>query len=214
MAREQSAQVPSGPVYLVDDDPDVLHFVGLTLERAGYEVKTYADPALFLAALPVEAPAVILLDMAMPEVTGLALQELLAERAALASIIFLSGNSRQQQVIDAIKNGATDFLLKPARKEQLLKAVAEAMARSAEKLGHHKIRETLNAGLNRLTPREQVVFPLIIAGYQNKQIAELLDIQTDTAKKHRASICEKFNVTDSVWLIALARDAERAGIKF
>ncbi len=213
MAPDQSAQVPPGPVYLVDDDPDVLHFVGLTLERAGYTVRAYADPDLFLNELRLEEPSVVLLDMAMPVRTGLDLQAALMRQAHAASIIFLSGNSQQQQVIDAIKGGAHDFLLKPARKDQILNAVADAMAQSVEKVTNNTLKETLRAGLGRLTAREGEVFPLIVAGYQNRQIAEILGIQTDTAKKHRASICEKFNVTDSVWLIALARDAERIDAK-
>lgn len=201
MNRENVGQ---GHIYLVDDDNDILTYVGALLRLLGYEVRTFSDGSALLDMGNLEHPAVIILDMAMPGSNGLEIQKRLIERVTPATIIFLSGNSERQEIIEAMKAGAVDFLWKPVSRDALANAVASAMERATLTTLRFEQLRRVRGGLDQLSSREREVYDLMINGLQNRQIATRLGIRADTVKKHRAVICGKFLVDDTATLIELA----------
>lgn len=118
----------------------------------------------------------------------------------------LSGNSERQDIIDAMKAGAVDFLWKPVSREVLATSVAEAMAKSMAAATRFAQQARLRAGLEQLSAREREVFTMMVSGLPNRQIATRLGVRADTVKKHRTVICEKFMVEDTAQLIAMSRE--------
>ncbi|MEN9718757.1 MAG: Response regulator protein TmoT [Pseudomonadota bacterium] len=194
-----------GYVYLVDDDQAIRTHVGALLRLLGYTVRTFEGAAAFLDHMPLEFPAVVLLDMTMPGMSGLEVQRRIADPGERATVLYLSGNSQRQDIVDAMKAGAVDFLWKPVPRDKLADAVAAAMARSAEATRRFAELARIRAGLTQLSNRERDVYELMVNGLQNRQIAARLGIQADTVKKHRSVICEKFMVEDTAALIELTR---------
>ena len=200
----------SGCVYLIDDDCDVRTHVGALLRLLGYQVRTYSDAKCFVEQVNFDYPAVVIIDMAMPVMNGLQVQKRLSEVGSLAAVVFLSGNSERQEIIDAMKAGATDFLWKPVPREALAMAVASAMSRSRIATLRFAHQVHMRNGLQRLSTREREIYSLMINGLQNRQIASRLGVRADTVKKHRTVICEKFLVGDTAELIALSRETSGA----
>lgn len=210
MKADHGESFGAGHVYLVDDDCDVRTHVGALLRLLGYQVRTYADAKCFTDQVALEYPAVVIIDMAMPTMSGLQVQKRLSEARSLAAIVFLSGNSERQEIIDAMKAGAADFLWKPVPREALAAAVSAAMSRSRMATVRFAHQLHMRNGLMRLSIREREVYDLMINGLQNRQIASRLGVRADTVKKHRAVICEKFLVEDTAELIVLSREAPTA----
>lgn len=206
MKADHSENVGSRHVYLIDDDRDVRTHVGALLRLLGYEVRTYGDAKSFTEQVALEYPAVVIIDMAMPVMNGLEVQKRLSEAGSLAAIVFLSGNSERQEIIDAMKAGAADFLWKPVPRETLAATISQAMSRSRMATARFAHQLHMNNGLMRLSTREREVYELMIKGLQNRQIALRLGVRADTVKKHRTVICEKFLVEDTAELIALSRE--------
>lgn len=200
-----------GHVYLIDDDGDIRTHVGALLRLLGYEVRTYVDAATFLDNVVIEYPAVIVLDMSMPGMTGLQAHKRLVDAGMLATILYLSGNTERQDIIEAMKTGAADFLWKPVSRDTLADAVSLAMERSRLATLHFARTARMRDGLAQLSNRERDVYELMINGLQNRQIASRLGIRADTVKKHRTVICEKFLVEDTAMLIELSREASVGG---
>ena len=198
-----------GSVHLIDDDYDIRTQLGALLRLLGYDVRTYADPMSFLETPDTDQPSVVILEMTMPQMSGLDVQKNLTQRRdSTAVVLFLSGNSDRRQIVQAMKAGADDFLWKPISREELEASIAKAMARSVERAARLSRLRTLRHGFALLSARERQLFELIIAGHQNRRIASHLNIRADTVKKHRAVICEKFLVAETADLIALARTVE------
>lgn len=198
----------AGHVYLIDDDHDIRTHVGALLRVLGYDVKTYAEAATFAELTNIGHPAVVILDMCMPGMSGLQVHKKIVESGCPATVIYLSGNSERQDIIDAMKAGAADFLWKPVSRDTLSAAVADAMARSMKESARLAQQGRLRAGLDQLSNREREVFEMMVSGLQNRQIAARLGVRPDTVKKHRTVICEKFLVEDTAQLIALSRELE------
>lgn len=195
-----------GCVYLLDDDRDIRAQLGALLRLLGYDVRTFADGKSFFDAFSPDLPAVVLLDMTMPGMSGLEVQSrLVKDGNGVPVILFLSGNSERQQIVQAMKAGADDFLWKPVSRDELTDRVNKAMLRSKKQFERALQIKALRNGLEQLSPRELQIYELIINGHQNKQIATALNIRADTVKKHRAVICEKFLVKTTADLIALSR---------
>lgn len=198
-----------GHVCLVDDDLDVRTHLSEILHLLGHQVSTYESAEAFLARVPEATPLVLILDMRMPGLSGVQLHEQLVSKKIPAAVIYASGQSEMQEVVEAMKLGAVDFLLKPFTKETLSAAVAEGMRR-AEQLSAQMSSETrFRRGLKLLSPREIDILVHLVDGRQNRHIAEQFQIRPDTVKRHRATICEKFLVADTADLIALAREVPR-----
>lgn len=193
-----------GNVYLIDDDSDVRTHVAALLRLLGYNVKTFADASAFAELGMLKYPAVVILDMRMPGMSGLQIHKQLLGSGCPATILYLSGNSERQEIIDAMKAGAVDFLWKPVSRESLATAVAEAMSKSITAATRFAEQERLRDGLNQLSMREREVFEMMISGLPNRQIAMRLGVRADTVKKHRMVICEKFSVEDTAELITMA----------
>jgi FixJ family two-component response regulator len=200
----------SGTVYIVDDDPDVCRAVGRLVRGAGYEVREFNSAREFLVAHEPEPPGCLLLDLSMPDVDGLQLQQSLVAAGCHRPIVFLTGNGDVHNTVRAMKAGAVDFLTKPVDRDQLVAALAEALALDAAGRAAWEMRNTIIGRIATLTPREQQVFQKVVAGRLNKQIAAELGTVEKTIKVHRARVMQKLHATS---LIQLTEIAKLAGIE-
>lgn len=198
-----------GHIYLIDDDPSIRRSLAFSLSSVRYSIQTFDSPAAFLRdALPI-TPAVILLDIRMPEMTGLALQTEMLARGRQTPIIFISGESQPIEIIEAMKNGAVDFLIKPFRLDALMTAIDLALQKD-KRLQSQKIMSlNVRERFMRLTDREREVCRWMIKGYGNKEIAQMNGSAPATVKLHRSRVLEKMGCETLSELIALAQDGER-----
>ncbi len=197
-------------VYVVDDDPSVRNSLRRLLESAGHTVQLFASAQEFLRQKLVEKSACLILDISMPGLSGLQLQEALVEKGSTLPIIFITGHGDIPTSVRAMKTGAVDFLPKPVGDVTLLKAVEEALRKS--RLEHAARTEVAEAKrqLATLTPREVEVLSHVVAGRLNRQIGAELGISEKTVKVHRGRVMEKLGV----WSVAdLVRFAEKAGVQ-
>lgn len=203
----------AGHIYLVDDDASIRSALAGTLERQCYSVTPYASATEFLQHATPVSPAVIVLDMRMPGQSGVDLQAVLSRHGWTTPIIFVSGESLPTQIVQAMKQGASDFLLKPFSMQDLLTAVDRALAQ--DRTTHSvliKARAVEKLYLT-LTPREREVFEAIIAGKTNKQVADADGSAAATIKLHRARVLSKMQVDSAADLIALTSEIDLSAIK-
>ena len=198
-----SARAPA-LVSVVDDDPSVRRSLARLVKGAGYRVEAFASANEFLARPPEEGPACLLLDVRMPGLTGLDLQETLAIAAHSTSIVFITGYRDVRASVKAMKGGAVDFLTKPVNDEELLGAIERAVARaSAARLEEDRVTE-IRERIKTLTPREAEVFALVVTGMLNKQIAFDLRVSEKMVKVHRGRVMEKMRAGSLAELVRLA----------
>jgi FixJ family two-component response regulator len=190
-------------VYLIDDDIKVLKALTRLLRTTGYEPQAFASPEDFLKAHDPSTPGCAIVDVAMPELDGLALQKTLIENAPERPIIFLSGRSDIPISVRAMQAGAVDFLVKPVAKASLLKALARAAAQDQVARAARETRDQIITRLRTLTPREFEVLTHVIAGRLNKQIAADLGTVEKTVKVHRSRMMEKIGVKTVAELVRL-----------
>jgi FixJ family two-component response regulator len=200
----------SGTVYIVDDDPDVCRAVGRLVRGAGYEVREFNSAREFLVAHEPEPPGCLLLDLSMPDVDGLQLQQSLVASGCHRPIVFLTANGDIHNTVRAMKAGAVNFLTKPVDRDELVAALAEALERDAAGRAAWEMRNTIIGRIATLTPRERQVFEKVVAGRLNKQIAAELGTVEKTIKVHRARVMQKLHATSLIQLIEIAK---LAGIK-
>ena len=200
---------PAAVVFIVDDDASVRKSLSRVISTAGYRVQAYASPQEFLAREPEPGPSCLVLDVRMPGVTGLDLQQTLARAVHEIPIIFITGHGDIPMSVKAMKAGAVDFLTKPFAGKDLLDAIQRAVAKDTRDLGVEARDDEIRARVKRLTPRESQVFALVVTGMLNKQIAGELGIGEKTVKVHRARVMEKM-LAGSV--AALVRLADAVGI--
>ena len=199
-----------GCVHIVDDDASFRTAMERRLKFAGYEVATYASAEHLLDRLPSEnVPGCVLLDVRMPGLGGPELQERLSELGATLPIIFLTGHPDIPATVRAIKAGADDFLTKPVTSDDLLKAIARAIAHHEVSRGLKSKLDMVRAHMAALTPRERQVFDLVIHGGTNKHVARSLGCTERTIKAHRHMVMMKMQVQSLVELVSLA---ERIGV--
>ena len=199
-----------GRVHIVDDDASFRTAMERRLKFAGYEVATYASAEHLLDRLPSESvPGCVLLDMRMPGLSGPELQERMSELGATLPIIFLTGHPDIRATVCAIKAGADDFLTKPVTSDDLLKAIARAIAHHEVSRGLKSKLDMVRAHMAALTPRERQVFDLVIRGDTNKHAARSLGCTERTIKAHRHMVMEKMQVQSLAELVSLA---ERIGV--
>ena len=183
-----------GHIYLIDDDESMRTSLCGMLKDVGYIVEDFSSAATFLEhSLPV-APAVILLDMQMPDMSGLDLQEKLLQFGRKTPIVFVSGQSHPHQIVKSLKQGAVDFLFKPFNLEDLLKAVADALEFERRQLKRLSKEVETKKDYASLTPREKEVCYWLVTGLLNKDIAIKLGTTDATIKVHKARIMDKMNV--------------------
>ena len=196
--------------FLVDDDGGVLKALARLLRAAGYETRAYASPQNFLAKYDPALPGCIILDLTMPGLDGLALQQELAEQDPERPVIFLTGTGDIARGVRAMKAGAVDFLTKPVDAAQLLAAVDRARQKDEEARGARTNREVFDRMIARLTPRERQVMDHVVLGRLNKQIAATLGTVEKTIKVHRGRVMAKLEVRSVAELVRLT---ERAGLR-
>jgi FixJ family two-component response regulator len=173
-------------VFLVDDDSGVLKALSRLLRTNGYDVRSYASPQEFLAGHDAKVPGCAVLDVSMPDVDGLQLQQALTEEGIHRPVIFLTGHGDIPMTVRAIKAGAIDFLTKPVGEGILLDAIARAVAQDAKSRQTDAELASIHARIATLTPREREVMTHVVAGRLNKQIAGDLGTVEKTIKVHRA----------------------------
>ena len=186
-----------GHIYLIDDDESMRKSLTRMLRELGYLVEDYASAVDFFEKSVPVSPAVILLDMQMPDMTGLELQEKLVKLGRKTPIVFVSGQSHPHQIVQGLKKGAVDFLFKPFNLEELLKAVSDAIDFDSRQLRRVSLDVETKREYESLTPREREVCGWLVEGLLNKDIAVKLGTTDATIKVHKARVMSKMHV-DSV----------------
>lgn len=196
-----NASVPI--VRIVDDDASFLTAVARMLRASGFAVKTFDSAAEFLVRPELDVPGCVLVDLQMPGLSGLDLQEALAKEGHRLPVIFLTGHGDIPTTVQAMRRGAEDFLTKRAPKEDLLDAVKRAIDRDVRERANRARLEALRKRFTTLTPREHEVLQHVVQGKLNKQIAYDLGIHERTVKLHRTAIKTKLNVDSTAELTKL-----------
>ncbi|HKE46264.1 MAG TPA: response regulator transcription factor [Steroidobacteraceae bacterium] len=194
-------------VCVVDDDEAVRGSLKMLLKTLGLPTLAYASAQEFLAAFDPQRPGCLVLDIRMPGMSGLELQQELNARGALVPIIFITGHGDVPMAVEAMQHGALDFLQKPFRDQDLVDRIHKALAKDRagrELLGN---RERLLARVATLTPREQDVLKLVIQGKANKVIAADLQLSQRTVEIHRARVMEKMDANSLAHLVQMALEA-------
>jgi RNA polymerase sigma factor (sigma-70 family) len=191
-------------VHIVDDDVSFRAAIARLLRACGYQVALFESGEQLLENHPVAAPGCILLDLKMSGLSGLDLQDRLAQLRHTLPIVFLTGHGDIPATVRAIKAGAEDFLPKPVSRELLLAAVERALERDRESRKDRERLEALRSLVATLTVRENEVFALVVRGRLNKQIAHELGTSERTVKAHRHSIMQKLRVQSLAQLVQFA----------
>ncbi|MBW2433246.1 MAG: response regulator transcription factor [Deltaproteobacteria bacterium] len=191
-------------VFIVDDDVSVCKALARLIRSAGLRVETFLSAHDFLERGPLNAAGCLVLDVTMPELNGLELQELLSAENCPLPIIFLTGQANVPISVRAMKGGAMEFLEKPFDDRTLLEAIHKAIVRSRQQVSNYHERCQLQQRFESLTPRERQVFKLVVSGLLNKQIAYELGIVEKTVKVHRARVMAKMQAGSLAELVRLA----------
>ena len=190
-------------IFLVDDDAAALQSLRWLLESVSLRVEAYRSPREMLEAYDPEVPGCLVVDLRMPGMSGLELQEELLRRDCRHPIIFLTGHGDVTTCSRAYRNGAFDFLEKPVNDQALVDVVNRAVGADLERRARRASRPDFRALAAALTPREQQVMDLLVAGKTVKQIAVELNVGFPTAARHRSRVLEKMQVSNDVELVRL-----------
>ena len=196
-------------VFVVDDDDAVRAGVVSLLGADGYEVRAFASAAAFFEVEIPALPACLILDMHMPDTSGLDVVNQLMRSGNAIPVIFMTGFGSIPLTVQAMKAGAVEFLTKPVPPDELLWAVREALAVDAARCGERLEMARARLGYDSLTPRERETLELVIGGLLNKQVAHELGVSEIMAKRHKRRVMEKMQARS---LPDLVRSAERLGI--
>ena len=196
-------------VFVVDDDPAVLRGLRLLMKSVKLNVETYLSAQEFLDDYDPAQPGCLLLDLRMPGISGLELQEILRTRNIPIPIIIITGYGEVSAAVQAMQKGAVDFLEKPFNDQVLVDQIQKAIAEDAQIRQQRAEQEAVLARLALLTPREQEVMDLVIAGEPNKVIARQLGISPKTVEFHRSHIMKKMKVGSVAELVALVISAAK-----
>lgn len=191
-------------VYVIDDDPSVRDGLDSLLRSVGYDTRGFASPRDFLSHPRSEGPACIVLDVRMPDASGLDFQDELARTGHLTPIIFLTGHGDVPMSVRAMKAGAVEFLLKPFREQDLLDAIRQALELDRARLKKETATADLQERFASLTPREREVMALVARGLLNKQIAGEIGLSEITVKVHRGQAMRKMRADSVADLIRMA----------
>ena len=202
--REISVTEREPTVFVVDDDPGVLDAVSLLLRSVGLPAKTFSSASEFLEGFDPEAHGCLILDLRMPGMGGRELQKRLLELGAGLPIIFVTAHGDVPTAVDAVKDGAVDFIQKPFPDQKLLDKVNQALELDTRRRKNREERRRVEVRLETLTPREREVMGLVAAGKLNKTIARQMGISQRTVEIHRSRVMEKMqasSVPDLVHMI-------------
>lgn len=202
--RLSPASVLDPVVFIVDDDISVRESLEGLVSFAGWRAETFASAEEFLARARADCPSCLILDVSLPELNGLDLQQLLASDRSEMPIIFVTGHGDIPMSVNAMKAGAVEFLTKPINDDALLKAIEHAIERSRSSLDDQSDIEELRKRYGSLTPREQEVMGLVVSGLLNKQVGSVLDISEITVKAHRGKMMQKMEADSLADLVRMA----------
>ena len=193
MGNESGAvnEAASGVVYVVDDDESMRIAVAMLLRSVGHQVQTFASAQEFLACERTDAPSCLILDVRLKGLSGLAVQEQIGAGQISIPIVFMTAHGDIAMSVKAMKAGATDFLAKPFRDQDMLDAVNSALARDAQRRVADQSSADLRQRFATLTQREREVMAQVVRGLMNKQIASNLGLSEITVKIHRGQAMKK-----------------------
>lgn len=198
---------PKGVVYIVEDDASFRKSVVRLIRASGFETEAFESANSFLTQAVVRSPGCLLLDVRLPDIDGLSLQQTLLEKDFNLPIIFMTGHGEIPMSVQAMKKGAVDFLPKPFKTEDLLDAVENALALNVQNVRKALEKKKIDALIDTLTPREKEVLRWIITGKLNKQIADVLGTTEKTIRVHRGRVMHKTKVSSVAELVRLAEKA-------
>jgi FixJ family two-component response regulator len=204
---------PDPIVFVIDDDRMIREGLQSLIKSVGLRVATFASAQDFLAAQRPDTPACLVLDVRMPGLSGLDLQQKLTQGAILVPIIFITGHGDIPMSVRAMKEGAHEFLTKPVRGQDLLDAIQKAIASDRELRRERQEWNQIRARFDGLTPREKEVLDLVVAGLLNKQIADRLGMSELTVKTHRAHVMEKTQAESLAHLVRMSEKLKNASRK-
>jgi FixJ family two-component response regulator len=196
-------------VYIVDDDEDVREGFGLLMDTVGQPYRTFDSALAFLEAYDPAMDGCLVLDIRMPRMTGLELQERLNEMGSLLPIIFMTGHGDIPMAVDAMRRGALDFIRKPFREQDLLERINEALDLESGRRKRELDLQRLNDRVASLTEREQEVFKRVADGEMNKVIAQDLGISERTVELHRSQVMKKLEVRTLAQLVRMRIELEQ-----
>jgi RNA polymerase sigma factor (sigma-70 family) len=194
-----NAPVPT--VYVVDDDASTRELLAWLMKRNHLAVEAFADARAFLEAYRPGQPGCLVLDLNMPGMSGLDLQKYLNEQGVQVPVIFLSGRADIPRAVQAVREGAIDFIEKPFDYKLVVERVRECLDRDREQRARGDRRRVVSERLGSLTQREREVLDLVVAGKLNREVAEALDISIKTVEAHRAKLMEKLEVNSLAELV-------------
>ena len=195
-------------VFVIDDDPSVRKSLARLLDAARYKTEVFKSASEFLVRSAYPGPSCVIVDVKMPGLDGIAMQEALIEHGRNEQLVFITGHGDVPMCAQAMKAGAVDFLPKPFKPKQLLESVERALTRSTEQLFRESERNDALALLQQLTPREHQVMELVATGLLNKQVGGKLGMAEKTVKTHRAHMMQKLRITSVAELMVVLQKAE------
>ena len=191
-------------VCVVDDDPAMRESLAILLNTADIDARVFGTAEAFLAALKDKEPVCALVDVFLPGMNGLSLQQRLADRGIEAALIFMTGQADVPMAVQAMRAGALHFIEKPFDAENLLDVINDAIGHKTELKQQHAKRDEAQLALSTLTPREREVLSLLVEGHQNKVIAAHLGISIRTTEHHRSHIMTKMKARTLLHLVGLS----------
>ncbi len=203
MLKTSEVHKDQATVYVVDDDDGMRRALTLLLSTVGYNTHAFARPSEFLAKLKADEPGCLVLDIRMPEMSGLELQRQLNRSGCMLPIIFITGHGDVPMAVQAMKAGAFEFIQKPFRDQDLLDQINHALRHDAENRQNVARRADVLRRLETLTPRERQVMDLVVDGGANKVIAIDLGLSERTVEIHRAKVMEKMGARSVAHLVKL-----------
>ncbi len=190
-------------VYIVDDDAAVRDSIAELVESVGMRAEPYGSGQAFLDAYAPQHPCCLVLDVRMPDISGMVLQQRLQAGGCTLPVIVLTGHGDVPMAVEAMKAGAVDFLQKPYREQALLDSINAALAIDSQCSGLRETKDQLEQRVSTLTAREREVFDYLLAGKTSKEIAMALEISPRTAEVHRRNVLRKCAVDSSKALLSL-----------
>lgn len=196
-------------VFVVDDDEAVRTSLRLLLKSVGLQVETFASAQEFLDQFDPDRAGCLVLDIRMPGVSGLELQQQLNDRHSIMPIVFITGHGDVPMAVEAMQAGAVDFIQKPFRDQDLIDRINRALEKDKAMRGELRERDEIRRRMSQLTPREREVLELVTQGKANKVIAGDLNVSQRTVEIHRARVMEKMGAASLAHLVRMVIEAQR-----